>query len=127
MLASFGAGFTLGLRAGRLKFTCPHRFEFRDDHYSWDGLFDYINDYGFIGSFGGPSRQLGRLRSGARRSVRGHDHSGTGCESCPKREHRVNRDARVLIMVALQDTHADCRVLAQCCVNGARASGWSWR
>jgi hypothetical protein len=63
-MLAFGAVFALGLWAGRLRFTCPHRFEFRVDHCSWDGLLDCINDYGFIGGFGRPSRQLGRLRSG---------------------------------------------------------------
>jgi hypothetical protein len=63
-MLAFGAVFALGLWAGRLRFTCPHRFEFRVDHCSWAGLLDYINDYGFIGGFGRPSRQLGRLRSG---------------------------------------------------------------
>jgi hypothetical protein len=64
MLASFGAVFAVVLWTGRLRFTYPHRFEFRDNDCSCDGRLDYINDYGLFGGFGRPARQLGRLRSG---------------------------------------------------------------
>jgi hypothetical protein len=58
-----GALFALGLWGERLRSACSHRFELGDDHYAWDGLLDYINDYSFFGGFGRLSRRLGRLRT----------------------------------------------------------------
>jgi len=52
----------LGLWAGRLRSACSHRFKLGDDHYAWNGLFDYINDDSFFGGFGRLSRRLGPSR-----------------------------------------------------------------
>src|SRR5215471_12865850 len=52
----------LGLWAGRLRSAGSHRFKLGDDHYAWNGLFDYINDDGFFGGFGRLSRRLGPSR-----------------------------------------------------------------
>jgi len=53
--------FALGLWARRLRSICSHRFELGDDHYAWDGLLNYIDDYGFFGGFVRRFRRLGRL------------------------------------------------------------------
>jgi len=51
-LSKVGALFALGLWARRPRPICSRGFELGDDHYAWDGLLDYINDYGFFGGFG---------------------------------------------------------------------------